>query len=137
MDIKLVNENAMVPYKKYEDDAGYDLFSCEDAIIPPRNRKLVNTGISIAIPKGTYGRVAPRSGLSCKGIDIGAGVIDSSYCGIIKVLCINSTDKPYEIKMHDRIAQLIIECIKNFELNVVSELCETERGDKGFGSSGV
>jgi dUTP pyrophosphatase len=59
------------------------------------------------------------------------------YLGEIKILCINSTDEPYEIKMHDRIAQLIVECIKNFELNVVSELCETERGGKGFGSSGV
>jgi len=128
----------MVPTKAHETDAGYDVYADENAEIQPWTRKLISTGIRICIPENCYARVAPRSGLSCKGIDIGAGVIDCSYTGEIKVLMINNTDAMYAIKKGDKIAQLILERIMCPKIHVV-EKCDynfnTSRRDAGFGSS--
>jgi len=86
---KLIKE-AREPFQANDSDAGYDLFSTEYATIEPFQRKLVGTGITVEIPKGFYGRIAPRSGLAFKkGIDVMAGVIDSGYRGEIKILLIN------------------------------------------------
>ena len=94
--VKLVSSHAKMPTRGSEGAAGHDLHSCEDVLIPARTRKLVDSGISVAIPvPKLYGRVAPRSGLSVKGLDVGAGVIDSDYCGTIKVLLINNSDTPF------------------------------------------
>lgn len=93
--------------------------------------------ISIAVPAGTYGRVAPRSGLASKhGIDTGAGVIDADYRGPVKVLLFNFGEKEFEINEGDRVAQLIVERIYTPEVVVVEELEETVRGAGGFGSTG-
>ena len=90
--VKLLSMNAKLPTRGSENAAGYDLYSCEPAIIPPRTRKLVNTGVSIAAPSTKlYARIAPRSGLGVKGLDIGAGVVDSDYRAPIKVLWITLT----------------------------------------------
>ena len=90
------------------------------------------------MPRGTYGRIAPRSGLAAKhGVDVGAGVIDADYRGEVKILLINHSDVKFDIKKGDRIAQLVLERISLAELNEVSELEETQRGQKGFGSTGV
>jgi len=99
---------------------------------------LVSTGIALGIPEGNYGRIAPRSGLSYKnGIDIGAGVIDSDYTGEIKVLLINISNEPFEVEVGDRIAQIIIGKYLVTEIEEVEKLDESERGDAGFGSTGV
>ena len=138
MKIKLLVEGAKTPFRANKMDAGADLCSVEDAIITPLERKAIGTGISIEIPEGYYGRIAPRSGLAYKnGIDVLAGVVDSSYRGEIKVILFN-TDKEnnFEIKKGERIAQLIIEDHFNFEFDVVEELTYTERGSGGFGSTG-
>lgn len=138
MKIKLLVEGAKTPFRANKTDAGADLCSAEDAIITPLERKAIGTGISIEIPEGYYGRIAPRSGLAYKnGIDVLAGVVDSSYRGEIKVILFN-TDKEnnFEIKKGERIAQLIIEDHFNFEFDVVEELTYTERGFGGFGSTG-
>lgn len=131
---------AQPPKRADEGAAGYDLFSAEDLIIPKSTRKLVSTDISIQIPDQTYARVAPRSGLSVKNsIDIGAGVIDQSYRGIVRVLMINNGSNDFEVKKGDRIAQLIIERCFYPEISIVNsleELEETSRGSGGFGSTG-
>ncbi|KAJ4462004.1 putative deoxyuridine 5'-triphosphate nucleotidohydrolase [Paratrimastix pyriformis] len=84
--------------------------ACSDCVVPPRGRLLVPTGIAIALPPETYGRIASRSGLALKnGIDVGAGVIDGDYRGEIKVLLFNHSDEPFPIAAGSRIAQLICE----------------------------
>ena len=117
-------------------------------------RALVGTGISIEIPKGYYGRIAPRSGLAVKkGIDILAGVIDSTYRGEIKVVLINlnmdvdsiigntpsfiGSSHDFSIKLGDRIAQIIIEKYHAVEWQEANQLSSTERQEAGFGSTGV
>ena len=95
------------------------------------------TGISISIPRGYYGRVAPRSGLALRdGIDVLAGVIDAGYRGEVGVILINFGDKSFAFRKGDRIAQLIIEKCHEVEWQEVDELNGTARGDDGFGSSG-
>src|SRR4029077_12141892 len=138
--VKLLSKHARLPTKESNDAAGYDLYCSDDQVIPEHSRQLVDTNIAIAIPHTTngsplYARIAPRSGLSLKGLDIGAGVIDSDYRGPIKVLVINNSDQPYEIKQGQRFAQLILECIDNPTCIQVNELPTTERGTKGFGST--
>lgn len=137
--VQLRNENAKVPTRADEGSAGYDLTSVENIVIPSRSHVIVDTGISIQIPNDCYGRVAPRSGLAAKhGIDVLAGVIDSSYTGLIKVILMNNGVNEYVVKSGDRIAQIIFERIYTpQELEVVTTLEESKRGEKGFGSSGV
>lgn len=136
----LESEFAKVPLRADEGAAGYDLSSVDELIIPNGTRKLVSTGIKIQLPMCTYGRVAPRSGLSVKGIDIGAGVIDESYRGIVKVLMINNTGSDYKVNVGDRIAQLLIQPICTLKPTIVEnieQLDGTERGEGGFGSTGI
>lgn len=139
MKIKLLNEKAKVPFRAHVTDAGADLFSIENCVISPGERRPVSTGISLEIPEGYYGRIAPRSGLALKsGIDVLAGVVDSSYRGEVKVILLNTDQNgfDFEIKTGDKIAQLIIEKHYNFEFEVVDNLEETTRGTGGFGSTG-
>jgi dUTP pyrophosphatase len=136
--IKKLIAHAVAPMRATEGSAGYDLSSAVDAVIPPNGRLAVSTGIAIGLPEGTYGRVAPRSGLAFKyGIDVFAGVIDADYRSEVKCILYNSGDQPFVIKSGDRIAQLIIEVIKTPDVAVVLEMNETVRGAGGFGSTGV
>ena len=108
--VKKLDPKAFIPTKGSEHAAGYDLYSIEQIIIPPNSKALVSTGISMAIPVGNYGRVAPRSGLACKNfIDVGAGVVDADYRGEVKVLLFNFAKEEFKVSVGDRIAQLIIE----------------------------
>lgn len=119
-------------------DAGMDLLAAEDRVVLPMSRAVVSTGISMEIPPGYYGRIAPRSGLALKyGIDVLAGVVDSSYRGEIRVILFN-TDKEetFVIRQGDKIAQMIIERHYNFDFVETEELSSTERGSGGFGSTG-
>jgi dUTP pyrophosphatase len=91
----------------------------------------------MSLPYGTYGRIAPRSGLAVSGIDVGAGVIDLDYTGEVKVLVINTNNTPYNIDIGDRIAQLIVEKIATPVIIQVEALDNTARGSMGFGSTGM
>lgn len=136
--IKLLNDQAKIPHRATENAAGYDVYSSIDILIYPQERQLIKTGISIAIPSGFYGRLAPRSGLALKnGIDTLAGVIDSDYRGELGVILYN-TDKenPFHIKIGDRICQLIIEKYYTFQIQETESLEDSERGTGGFGSTG-
>jgi dUTP pyrophosphatase len=137
--VKLLDYDARIPFKSYPGSAGYDIFSIDSVTIAPGSRLLIRTGISLEVPEYYYIRVAPRSGLSVRGIDVGAGVIDSSYRGEIKVLLINNSKEFYNVQEGDRIAQLIMERCGNAEISVLEyydELSMSERGQNGFGSSG-
>lgn len=118
-----------------------DLSADTDGEIPPWSRQLVPTGIQIAMNPGQVGLIRARSGLSVKGLDIGAGVIDSDFRGMIKVLLINSSDSSFIFQRGDRIAQLIIvQHADYFQLQHVETLPSTDnnnRGANGFGSTGL
>ncbi|ABQ43489.1 dUTPase [Tanapox virus] len=136
--VKKSSESATIPTKSSKKSAGYDLYSAYDYLVCPKNRLLVKTDICLSIPDGCYGRIAPRSGLSLNScIDIGGGVIDSDYRGIIGVIFINNGNSPYYIKKGDRIAQIVFEKLANVDLKEITNLDCTCRGDSGFGSSGV
>ena len=136
--VKRMNVNARVPMRSTEGAAGYDLSAAQTAVVPARGKCLVKTGLAMAIPKGCYGRVAPRSGLALKKfIDVGAGVIDSDYRGELGVILFNFSDEDFVINMGDRIAQLIFEKIKTPKLKELDSLEGTGRGEEGYGSTGV
>lgn len=135
--VKVLNQDGKMPSRAHTDDAGWDLYTTIDAVLEVGERKLLPTGISMAIPKGYYGRIADRSGNSFNlGLHVLAGVIDSTYRAEIKVLLINLSNKSVEIKIGHRIAQIIITSISNMQLTQVDELDSTDRGVLGFGSSG-
>ncbi|KAF3923148.1 hypothetical protein ABW20_dc0108147 [Dactylellina cionopaga] len=135
--IKKLNDKARAPTRGSAFAAGYDMYACEDTVIPKGGKGLVETGLSMAVPEGCYGRVAPRSGLASKNfIDTGAGVIDADYRGPVKILLFNHSDVDFEVKEGDRVAQLILERIYTPEVVVVEDLEESVRGAGGFGSSG-
>ena len=139
IEVKFVNENKLLPRRTYEFDAGADLFYSDDipTILQPGERKLFATGVAMSIPEGFVGLIWPRSGNAVKkGIDTMAGVIDPQYRGEIKVLLINHSEEPQEIKFGDKIAQIIIQKCYNFSFVAVEELTDSARGEKGFGSSG-
>lgn len=125
------------PTYAHEGDAGADLHAECDDVIPPRSRKLVATGVRIALPENHVGLIWPRSGLAVKqGIDTGAGVIDSGYRGEVKILLFNHTDEPYTVSKGDRIAQLLIQKVERVRFIPVDELPGAGRGEGGFGSTG-
>ena len=134
--VKLNYEDAQEPTRGSDEAAGYDLYSYESETVVPKQIKLIDTGISIRVPEGTYGRIAPRSSVSKKGILINAGVIDRDYRGPVKVMVHNLSNDNYVINKNDRIAQLILEQIKTPPVELVEELDDTIRGEGGFGSTG-
>ena len=136
--VQLLSQNARVPIRGTAEAAGYDLYSAEKTVIPPQGRIKVSTEICIVVTKGTYGRIAPQSGLVMKhSIEIAAGVLDTDYSGPVIVGLINNSNIPFEVKVEDRIEQFILKCIQTPELSKVDSLPETVRGNKGFGSIGI
>jgi len=137
--IKKLNKNALIPAYQTKEAAGFDLHSIEDTVINPGERKLIGTGLAFEIEFGYEVQIRPRSGLAYKhGITVlnTPGTIDSDYRGEIKVLLINHSDEPFEIKEGERIAQAVIAPVVQAEILEVEELGETERGSGGFGSTG-
>ena len=137
--VKKTCNQSKLPTRSTAGSAGYDLFSTENKMIYAGGQAMIDVGINIKVPPGTYGRVAPRSGLAVKhGIDVLAGVIDEDYRGDVKVVLINHGDKDYMVSVFDRVAQLIIEKIETPEVKHVISFDEvTQRGIGGFGSTGI
>lgn len=129
-----------VPARANPLDAGADLTAAEAVTLQPGQRALVGTGTAIALPEGTVGIVAPRSGLAAKhGITLvnAPGIIDAGYRGELKVVLLNTdANEPYRIEVGDRIAQLLVLPIPSTTFVPVTELPVGERGANGFGSSG-
>ena len=139
--IKKLSVNAKTPTDHGDsNNAGYDLYAAEAAVIPSLTRKLIKTNIAIQLPENTYGRIAPRSGLAYKaGIDVLAGVIDRGYRDDVGVILFNTGDKEFVVNVGDRIAQIIIETYHKpqfVEVNELPELADNKRAG-GFGSTGV
>ncbi len=121
-------------------DAGYDLRSNEDLVVPARGRALVRTGVSVAIPSGYVGLVHPRSGLAAKhGITVlnAPGTIDSGYRGEIAVTLVNHSDQDFTVTRLDRIAQIVFQEYAKVNFISVAQLPGSQRGENGFGSTGV
>jgi len=136
--VQRLTQNAIIPTLGSSLAAGYDLYSNEAVTIDAGSHGVVGLGISIRLPDGTYGRVAPRSGLAVKrGIAVGAGVIDPDYTGEVKVVLFNHGKHDFEINEGDRIAQLILERCETLPIRELESLEETDRGSGGFGSTGV
>ena len=133
-----LSDTAVIPSRGSKHAAGYDLSASVTVTIKPGNKSLVSTDLAFKIPNGHYGRVAPRSGFSWKQhTHIGAGVIDSDYRGHVRILVFNLGPEEVVVQQGDRIAQLILEKISTPPIIEVSSLDDTERGDGGFGSTGM
>jgi dUTP pyrophosphatase len=129
-----------VPRHAHEGDAGADLYAREPVTLSPGERRLVPTGVAVAIPAGHVGLVTPRSGLAVRsgiGIVNTPGIVDSGYRGELAVLLINHGDQPVAIERGDRIAQLVVVAVASIEFQEVDELGDTTRGAGGFGSTGT
>jgi dUTP pyrophosphatase len=138
IEIKLLNDNAKIPSKSCQDDAGYDLYSSDDFFIKPMERCLVKTGICISMPSGYYGHISDRSGMALKkGAHCLGKIVDPSYRGEIGVIILN-TDmyETMKIQKGDRIAQMIFKKYENVNFIESESLQQTERSDNGYGSSG-
>ena len=137
-----LNPLAVLPTRSSPDAAGWDLYAIRNTLLPPSTVIVVDTGIVMQLPKGYYGRIAPRSGLMLNySLDVKAGVIDSDYRGPVTALMYNYSDEDYEVLAGQRIAQIIIEKIlddcRMVECDKLSDLSCTARGGCGFGSSGI
>ena len=135
-----LNEEARVPERAHEGDAGLDLCASEAAHLGPGERWSVGTGLAIEVPEGHAGLVLPRSGLAREhGIALvnGPGLIDAGYRGEVRVLLLNTDPaETFRIEVGDRIAQLVIAPVAAVDVVAADALSETARGDGGFGSSG-
>ncbi|MFM1783948.1 MAG: dUTP diphosphatase [Actinomycetota bacterium] len=139
VEILLVAEPGFEPIYAQPGDAGADLKSTEDVVIPAGGWKLVGTGVKVAMPDGYVGLVHPRSGLAAKqGITVlnTPGTVDAGYRGEIKVNLYNASSNDFEVKRGDRIAQLVFQQVSRAKFVTVAELPETARGEAGFGSTG-
>jgi dUTP pyrophosphatase len=134
--VKKLSDKATVPVRNNNDDAGLDLYSTEDVVIPPGEGRLIPSNIAIELPPATVGLICDRSSVGSKGIKVHGGVVDVPYRGDIKVCLWNNSKTPYEIKQGHKIAQILVIPILIMKPVEVTELSDTTRGDKGFGSSG-
>ena len=143
MEIKVerINKDIELPkYQHFGEDAGLDLHAAEELTIKSGEYKLIKTGLKIAVPKGYAAFVYPRSGLALKkGVTVlnADGVIDSGYRGEVGVILINHGTEDFNVNFNDRIAQLIIQQVNTIEWNEVESLSESQRGEGGFGHTGI
>ena len=130
--------DAKAPSYAFEGDAGLDIYSNEEKILEPMHRTAVKTGLYFEVPKGYAGLVWDKSGLALNhGLRTMAGVLDCNYRGELKVVLVNLSSKLVRIEKGMKVAQLLVQKIENAFLKEVRQLTETERGEKGFGSSGL
>ena len=143
MKIKIINKsNNLLPHYETKSSAGMDIkaYTANKITIEPLERAIVKTGLFLSLPVGFEAQVRSRSGLSIKhGVCVlnSPGTIDSDYRGEVGVILINLSKKPFLIQNGDRIAQLVIAHHEKGEWIEVDELSNTERGNKGFGSTGI
>ena len=143
VDVKIKRATEPTPmWPQYEtpQSAGADVRSKIDTIVPAHGRKLVPTGMFIAVPSGYEAQIRPRSGLALKkGITVlnTPGTVDADYRGEVGVILFNTSDEDFEVKFGDRIAQVVLNKVEQINWVEVEELDETERGDGGFGHTKV
>ena len=138
--VEKINEKAVIPFQAHKGDAGMDLFSVEEAVLKPLERKLIHTGIKIQLPENTEAQIRPRSGLALKnGITVlnTPGTIDEGYRGERGIILINLGSEEFKVEEGMKIAQMVIKPTLSMDIEEVVELTETTRGEGGFGSTGV
>ena len=133
--VKRLTRTAKLPEKNNQTDAGFDLFSDENITVGTQS--VIKTGLALEIPQGYYAEIVGRSGLTSKtSFRVNKGVIDSGYRGEIGIMC-ETYKTAYTIRRGDKIAQMILYKLPEFHILEVAELSTADRGEKGFGSSGV
>lgn len=138
--VEKISEKAVIPFKAHEGDAGMDLFSVDEVVLKPMERKLIHTGIRIQLPKNTEAQIRPRSGLALKnGITVlnTPGTIDEGYRGEIGIILINLGQQEFKVTQGMKVAQMVIKPTLTLDVEEVIELTSTDRGEGGFGSTGV
>ena len=137
MRVKL-DEGAFEPMRAHPTDAGLDLRTPNHCVIPAKGSVTIDTGVHFELPKGCYGKLESKSGLNVKhGVVCLGGTIDEPYRGSVVVKLYNMSDTDYEFKKGDKIVQMIIQPYHAPDIEYVSELDETDRGNDGFGSTGA
>ena len=132
----MLDKNAYMPARAHETDAGMDLYAREETIVPAKESAIFDTGVHIELPPDTVGFLKSKSGLNVKHGIVSEGVIDVGYTGSIVVKLYNNSGYDYKVNRGDKISQLVILPILTPNLELVSELEDTDRGNNGFGSSG-
>lgn len=134
---KRLTEDAILPVKAHATDSGFDLFASETVIIPPRETRLISTGIAIKLPDGYEAQVRPRSGVTSKTkLRVQLGTIDQEYTGEIGIIVDNIADFGHAFPEGFKLAQLVFQELPQVQAYEIDDLPATERGSKGFGSSG-
>lgn len=132
---KKLHENAVLPERTHHDDAGLDLCSLQEVTLQPGERKALGTGIAMAIPSGYVGLIWDKSSVPFKyGVKTMGGVVDAQYRGEVKVLMINLSQEPVTFTVGQKLAQMVIQKVELLPVQEVSDLSETERGERGFGN---
>ena len=138
--IQRVVEDVKLPSYAHEGDAGMDLYAAEEYVLKPGERKLISTGVKIALPLGYEAQVRPKSGLALKhGISIvnTPGTVDAGYRGIVGIIAINHGSEEFKVEKNQKLAQMVINKIEAAEIEEVPDLDDTSRGEGGFGSTGT
>ena len=135
-----IHPDAVLPAYAHEGDAGMDVRSVDEVVIPPGRRALVHTGLVMQLPPCAEAQVRPRSGLALKhGVTVlnAPGTIDAGYRGEVGVILANFGDSDFAVKKGDRIAQIVVAPVTQPTVVEVDEVSSSDRGDGGFGSTGV
>lgn len=134
--VKKLRPGAKIPIRAHDDDAGLDIYCCEEIIILPHTIVKVPTGIAYEIPEGYVGLVWDKSSIGSKGIKTLGGVLDSGYRGELFIPLHNLNNEEYIFEVGDKIAQMVIQKVELWEVEESEELSETKRGNGSFGSTG-
>ena len=136
--VKKLHPDAIVPPKPYAKDAGLDLCAVEDVVIPAHSRGRVATGLAVELPEGTVGLIWDKSGMALKqGIKVMGGVIDEGFRGEVVLCLANLSDEPQPITKGQKAAQMLVQKVEHVSVEEVAELSDSERGERGWGSSGT
>jgi len=135
--VRRLDPRAKLPSYAHLGDAGMDLYSCEEVIIPPKERRGIHTGISMEFPKGYVALLWDKSGLALKeGITVLGGVIDAGYRGEYIAILYNTSEVPYVVGAGDKVCQILIQKVENAHVSEVDSLEDSSRGAGAFGSTG-
>lgn len=136
MKIKLFKETTQMPVKSHLPDSGLDIFVPEDFTIESLETKTIGLELAVAIPEGFAGMLVPRSSIAAKGLLIQTAIIDPDYTGEIHLIITNCSKETVDVKRGQRLCSLVVYSVLNAYLDVVDELPNTDRGNKGLGSTG-
>ena len=132
----VLDEGAKLPVKAHALDAGFDMFSRQDMVVKAKSFALFDTGVHIDISPGYVGFLKSKSGLNVKHSIVSEGVIDAGYIGSIVIKLYNHGTEDYVVNKGDKISQIVFLPIRDIVLDIAESLSDSERGDKGFGSTG-